>query len=98
MSKELEELRKKYEGMTDEELINIAYIQSFDYTDEAVELAKKLLRERQIKKPSDEIIKELKNKILNDRKEKEEFKGDVLYTKRLDKAIKRKDYYFLGGL
>jgi len=87
--------KEKYLNMTDDELIKIAYVDTLDYTAEGIRTAKDILKSRGITQPSSEVIENAKT-ISKQQKESIEGYLDIFQSKKISKAIKKKDYFYIG--
>jgi hypothetical protein len=100
LSKEtqMNELKKRYSELNDYELINIVYFESSEYREEAIKVAKSVLEERGLTQPTDEILqraKEYRKAPASDFDE--DFLGkDVFKKGSLKRAVKKRDYFFIG--
>ncbi|MCG2791127.1 MAG: hypothetical protein ABIK21_05265 [bacterium] len=88
-------LKEKYLNMTDDELIKIVYVDTSDYTAEGIQTAKNILEDRGITQPSPEVLENAKNAS---KQQKESLDGylDIFQSKKISKAIKKKDYFYIG--
>ncbi|MBN1384163.1 MAG: trypsin-like peptidase domain-containing protein [Elusimicrobia bacterium] len=70
----MNELKEKYSKLTDDELLTIVYVESSDYTEEAIKVAKIILDERGIGYPSEETISQTKKTYQESKKIEENLK------------------------
>lgn len=91
----MDELRNLYSKFSDNELLIMVYFESLDYTQPAIEMAKTILVERGLESPSEELLKQA-NDYRIQLKENLEDRADIFKDKKLEKAIKKRDYYFIG--
>lgn len=57
----MDELKERYSKLINEELLNIVYVKSSDYTEESIKLAKSILEERGITQLTDTILQQVQN-------------------------------------
>ena len=91
----INELRERYSKLSDRELLMMVYFKSSDYTNEAIEYASSVLSERGLSHPPDEILQQAKD-YYDHKKESAMNYEDVFKEKKLKKAIKKRDYFFIG--
>ncbi len=94
----MEELKEKYSEFNDYELINIVYFESSEYREEAIKVAKSVLEERGLSQPTDEILqraKEYRKAPASDFDE-DLLGKDVFKKGSLKRAVKKRDYFFIG--
>lgn len=96
----MNELKERYSKLSDEELLVIVYFESSNYRQEAIEIAKSILDERELSQPSDEILQRAKNyqmQIQDSVESDYDVLGDnIVAGRRLTQAVKKKDYLFIG--
>ena len=95
---QMNELKKRYSELNDYELINIVYFESSEYTEEAIKVAKSALSERGLSQPTDEILqraKEYRKAPASDFDE-DLLGGNVFERGKLKRAVKKRDYFFIG--
>jgi hypothetical protein len=91
----MNELRDRYSKLNNNELLVMVYFENSDYTSEAIDVAKKVLDERGLSQPSDEIL-QLAKDYQTQLKESEENIRDIFGEKKLKQAFKKRDYFFIG--
>jgi len=92
----MEELKEKYSEFNDYELLNIVYFESSDYTEEAIKVAKSVLEERGLGKPSEDTLQKVKEYRESPANDSDLF-GERIFDKgKLKAAYKRRDYLFIG--
>lgn len=92
----MNELKKRYSELNDYELINIVYFESSEYTEEAIKVAKSVLEERGLSQPTDEILKKAKEYRDNPADDFDVLGENVFERGKLKKAVKKRDYLFVG--
>ena len=90
-------LKEKYSNMTDDELIKIVYVDTSDYTAKGIQTAKNILENRGITQPSPEVLEEAKNASKQQKETLDAYnRFDIFQSKKISKAIKKKDYFYIG--
>jgi hypothetical protein len=90
-------LKEKYSNMTDDELIKIVYVDTSDYTVKGIQTAKNILEYRGITQPSPEVLEEAKNASKQQKETLDVYnRFDIFQSKKISKAIKKKDYFYIG--
>jgi hypothetical protein len=92
----MNDLKKRYSELNDYELLNIVYFESDDYRKEAVDIAKSILLERGLGNPSEETLVKAKKHRVTPVSAFDDFKENIYGNKKLSKAVKKKDYLFIG--
>ena len=92
----MDELLEQYAELNDYELLLIAYLDSEEYTEKAIKTAKSVLKARGLEEPSEEILKKTKEYKETPASEFMTIGSGIHETYKLKRAIKRRDYFFIG--
>ncbi|MFQ3579199.1 MAG: hypothetical protein SNJ71_03540 [Bacteroidales bacterium] len=91
----MNELIDSYSKLSDNELLIMVYFESSNYQEEAIKVAKSILKERGLSQPTSEILQQAKNYQIRTKESLENIM-DTFDERKLKQAIRKKDYYFIG--
>ncbi len=92
----MNELRQRYLQLNDYELLSIVFFDHSEYTEEALNIAKVVLAEKGLDKPSEELLQKVKEYRETPADEFDDFGKGLPKQKEIRDAIKKKDYLFIG--
>ena len=98
----MNELKERYSKISDDELLAIAYFDSTEYSEEAINIAKSILEERGLSNHSNEIMQKAKSYHGQVKEsQKDNFSevvqdGDIFRLGKLKQAFKGRNFSFIG--
>jgi hypothetical protein len=96
------DLKSQYSQLSDSELLSMTYLESSDYTEEAIKVAKSILDERGLSNPSNEILQQTENyqPQIEDEEKDECAKAikskDMFRFRKFMQALKEDDYGYVA--